>query len=269
MHIEARASQLSSAIQKELKARRPDDRYSHGLHGIFNPACEPAGLDPWSVVHAAWIDPGSRPSGQTDKQVKTRFLHRQLCQRARPIARICEVGFMAGHTSLLFLESVPGVQVVSFDLGDNQWTAVAASLLHDAYGFDRFEIVIGSSLQTVPRYHRTHSNVTCDVVLIDGAKDFASRLLDLTNFQHLSSPRAMLLFYEVCSLDCAQHAGPSCLTTSTKGAQPCYERWGGASKAYGTASDLQMINVTACDFPPGFKPHDRRPDGSCRAEYVV
>lgn len=53
------------------------------------------------------------------QQTKTRFLHEWLCRyiaRGRPMATICELGFMAGHSAMLFLETARTAKVVSFDV---------------------------------------------------------------------------------------------------------------------------------------------------------
>ena len=53
------------------------------------------------------------------QQTKTRFLHEWLCRyitRGRPMETICELGFMAGHSAMLFLETARTAKVVSFDV---------------------------------------------------------------------------------------------------------------------------------------------------------
>lgn len=239
LRIEAQAKALSRAVEAAMVKKKY--AYSHGYHGFFAPAYS---------------------------QVKTRFMHAQLCNSTRPINLACEVGFMAGHTSLLFLETLPGAKMLSFDLGDNPWTEEAAAQIREMYGADRFQLVVGSSLHTVPQYHREHPGTACDVVLIDGAKNFAQRLMDIVNVRHVSSPGAVLLFDEVCSVPCTKGTAPSCSIKQSRQAQSCYERWDGTSKAYGTASELELVNVSDCKFPPGFGPNDRRPDGVCSASFT-
>ena len=61
-------------------------------------------------------------------QVKTRFIYEWLCKylRKREISTVCELGFMAGHSALLFLQTVKKARLVSFDLGDAPWSRPAA-----------------------------------------------------------------------------------------------------------------------------------------------
>ena len=84
---------------------------------------------------------------------KAAFLHNETCVReaGEPVRQICEVGFNAGHTSLLWLEAVPTARVTAFDMGDMAYAAKQAALLKRAYG-NRFEVVWGSSLETVPAH---------------------------------------------------------------------------------------------------------------------
>eukprot|EP00966_Prymnesium_polylepis_P298181 6890258-Prymnesium_polylepis.1 len=78
--------------------------------------------------------------------VKTRFINKWLCRlqkkRQRPVRTICELGFMAGHSALLFLETVPSARVISFDMADNRCggTDTRRYLSHD-----RSELQISST----------------------------------------------------------------------------------------------------------------------------
>ena len=126
--------------------------------------------------------------GNEHRGVKTHFIHKWLCDYAkrRRIRTICEIGFMAGHSSLLFLETAPQARVVSFDLGDCPWTRPQAELLAATYGRDRFELVLGLSNNTIHTYAREHPGLSCDVVMVDGSKFPEPRYLDLRSFRALS-----------------------------------------------------------------------------------
>ena len=201
-------------------------------------------------------------AGQPDyKQVKTRFMHRHLCQMQPQPTTICEVGFMAGHTSMLFLESVPDARMLSFDWGNYPWTSSQGELMRDAYG-RRFNITFGLSQQTLPKFHKDHPDAYCDVVFVDGSKVYENRLLDLQNFKHMSTTHAAVFFDEVCD--------PACV----RGHKSCGEPWPGchmgSSEAYAVASRIGLLNVTDCDFPPGHMPSVKRKhegDGTCVARY--
>merc|ERR1719515_691716 len=58
------------------------------------------------------------------------------------VKNICEVGFNAGHSAMLFLLSNPRVKVYSFDLGLHPYTTPATALLSAQFP-GRFEFVKG------------------------------------------------------------------------------------------------------------------------------
>jgi len=187
---------------------------------------------------------------------KSRFFHDAICaltKAGRPPRTLCEVGFNAGHTALLFHETAPQAMVYSFDLLRSfPWSARNKALMRKAYGA-RSNAIDGDSTATLPRYHAEHPHVRCDVALIDGAKDARIRLADITNFQRMSSPSALLLLDEICTRDCAngeRSCGKGC--------------WGGTSDAYTMASRQGMINVTDCAWPR--RMHGK--DGVCTANYL-
>lgn len=94
-------------------------------------------------------------------------------------ATICEVGFNAGHSAAVFLTANPSAHYVGFDLGTLGWSAAQRSLVNTMFP-GRIEHIIGSSFQTVPRYHQQHPAFSCDLWSVDGdhgpdaAKDFAA-----------------------------------------------------------------------------------------------
>jgi hypothetical protein len=62
-------------------------------------------------------------SVQRYAMTKTRFIFATLTAAFDPSAAVtvCELGFNAGHSAMLFLETLPNARVVSFDLGDTRW----------------------------------------------------------------------------------------------------------------------------------------------------
>eukprot|EP00041_Stephanoeca_diplocostata_P013471 m.236078 g.236078 ORF g.236078 m.236078 type:complete len:317 (+) comp19347_c0_seq20:653-1603(+) len=121
--------------------------------------------------------------------VKTRFFFEKVCefgQRKYPKpVTVCEVGFMAGHTAQLFLETLgesPPSNVVSFDLGTWPWARPNGELLRSIYG-NRHTSVFGDSRKTIAQFASSHKDVQCDIVFIDGAKDESIRFSDINQFR--------------------------------------------------------------------------------------
>ena len=103
-------------------------------------------------------------------QTKTRFLNSWLCRYATrsKINTICELGFMAGHSSMLFLETVRSAQVFSFDMYDNPWSLPQGKLMEHTYG-QRFKLVVGLERDCAELlWERQHPRERCDAMFIDG-----------------------------------------------------------------------------------------------------
>lgn len=135
---------------------------------------------------------------------KTRFVYDTLLKLPTGSSEtiVCELGFMAGHSALLFLETLPLARVISFDLADNPWSYENANFMRETYG-NRFSFIPGDSFLTVPHFRAENPDVFCDIILVDGAKEPEDyRYNDILNFRQLAKPGAILLLDEVNSLEC-------------------------------------------------------------------
>lgn len=172
---------------------------------------------------------------------QAQFIISKICSLTDRPQQLCEVGFKTGHSAMLFLQTIPNSSVVSFGIGDTKPSVSAAQLLKQAYN-GRFEAVLGPLLTTIPNFHQTHPEMRCDVVIMDDARDYGERLIDIFNMRAISSPGALLILRQICSKECARSTsmvwGPSKL--------PCTICQGGASVAYGKAHQLGLIRVGNC-----------------------
>ena len=210
----------------------------HGMYGIF-------------AQGNNWLD---------YKQAKSRFLFNRLCPAANVLKNVCEIGFMAGHTSLLYLEALPNARVVSFELGDvayTPWLARQTRVFGEAYG-DRFEMVKGPSQITVPAYREAHPDFHCDAVFVDGAKTTDGRQRDFIEMRRLSSPTGMVFFDEVTTQACVNG-------TDERMCYPVNKDGSGRRKAdpqvYAAlgafrASRAGIIKVQDCAWTPGYEGED-------------
>ena len=222
-----------------------------GFHGMFGVFSEPLKSSP------GWIS--KYKYGST----KSSFIFNETCAHAHAspgeLLQICEIGFNAGHTALLFLEAAPAARVLSFDLGDMPWAKKQAALLSRAYGAARFQAVFGSSDETVPSYSsRLPKKASkCDVAFSDGGKTESLRLADLRNFRQLARPQALLLFDEITSLACVRGEGER--------EDSCGHAWQGTTYAYHRASREGWLRIDRCAWPPGLEDDD----GICAGRYVA
>ena len=179
-------------FSQRLIEKRNTTKYTvHGLFGIFGNG---------DLVADHPNKRYFRDYGDT----KIAFMHTHACRLGQRTWRptVCEVGFNAGLSALLLLESVPNGVVLSFDLGDMPWAREADRLLKNAYGSRRFPGVIwGDSKDTVQRMATRHPH-TCDLVFVDGDKSYDGRYKTLWALSDASRPNALVFMDEVTSMAC-------------------------------------------------------------------
>ena len=129
---------------------------------------------------------------------------------------ICETGFNAGHSALLFLLSHPKVEYYGWELGDPlgweksgartqnarlRWASgEAAERLRNAFP-GRVNVTFGDSHKTIVPFFRERPGLVCDVVSVDGDHSKKGVLTDLEQLEpHLREGGILL------TDDCNQHA---------------------------------------------------------------
>jgi len=105
---------------------------------------------------------------------------------------IAEIGFNGGVSSMAFLRSRPTARVVSFDIGTHTYIDAAKEYVDQRFP-DRHELVVGDSLETVPRYLRDNPDVCFDLAFIDGGHAYEVAKADIVNMRPLCRPGAALV----------------------------------------------------------------------------
>lgn len=104
---------------------------------------------------------------------------------SRPdVRRIAEIGFNAGHSSFLFLNSRQDTTVTSFDIGEHDYVGTAANYIGQKFP-GRHKLVVGDSTETVPVFTR-ETNETFDLLFIDGGHDYQTAAADIENMRGLA-----------------------------------------------------------------------------------
>lgn len=105
--------------------------------------------------------------------------HFSLGKNAR---NIMEIGFNAGHSSLLYLLSNPNSKITIFDLCEHKYTMPCFKFLQSKFP-NRLEIFGGDSTKTVKEFYEMNPNTKFDLIHIDGGhfndvpnKDFFNSL---------------------------------------------------------------------------------------------
>jgi len=111
------------------------------------------------------------------------------------VSTICEVGFNAGHSALLFLGFNQDTSLLSFDLGHHDYTWVSANTVLELFP-GRHTLILGDSRMTVPSFHSQFPDHQCDVLLIDGGHELDVVAADLRNGQGLVRPEKHVLLVD-------------------------------------------------------------------------
>lgn len=168
---------------------------------------------------------------------KTKFIFDTIGKASASINTplvICELGFNAGHSAVLFLETLPFAKVYSFDLGDVIWSGQNKDLLKEIYGA-RFEYIVGDSVNTMPEFIGV---LECDIAFADGQKDYEKRYLDMLSFSRLSKKGALIFLDEISDENCAMGKVPEAQCAPTH----YYEE----TKAYNRLVHDGIIAVDSC-----------------------
>ena len=120
-------------------------------------------------------------SGQMEKQTLTY----QTLAKTSFVKTVCETGFNAGHSALLFLSTKADIHVYSFDLGVHPYGRPSVDLLQKTFP-GRLNVTWGDSKVTVPAFAKYHPNIKCDIVIVDGGHNYREAKADLRNLRAMA-----------------------------------------------------------------------------------
>lgn len=103
----------------------------------------------------------------------------------QPSTRICEIGFNAGHSSMLMLlgrDQTP-LEFTIFDIGHHLYTKPCLTYIESQFQHVKFEYIEGDSIVTMPKWIETHKEYigTYDVVHVDGGHSEECIFNDMKN----------------------------------------------------------------------------------------
>lgn len=233
------------ALSQLLIDNRNVTKYDvHGLFGIFGKGDRVA-------------DNPTRCYFLNYEDTKVDFMHAHACRFGQRLTRptVCEIGFNAGLSALLLLESIPHARVLSFDLGDLPWARAADKILRKTYGAARFPgVTFGDSKLTIPQM-ATERPFRCDLSFVDGDKTYQGRYDTLAALRGVASNHAPVFMDEVTSKACVNGTYAS---GSDKHERRCAALNGGywpSVRAYNRACREGWLRVQRCAWPRRH-PHD-------------
>jgi predicted O-methyltransferase YrrM len=121
----------------------------------------------------------------------------EILRNNKDILTIMEIGFNAGHSAEIFLSN-SNAQVYSFDIGDHfhQYLKYGKMYINDKYP-DRHTLIFGDSKETIPRFKKNNSNITFDVIFIDGGHDYQTAFMDLLNCKQVAHNKTIVIMDDI------------------------------------------------------------------------
>ena len=113
----------------------------------------------------------------------------------KPI-NVLEIGFNSGHSSELFLENNNNINYLGFDIGINKQTLPMSDFMKLKYG-NRFNLIIGDSIISLPEYIKNNNSKKFDLIFIDGGHDYKIAKSDFDNCKKLSNEHTIIIFDDV------------------------------------------------------------------------
>ena len=102
------------------------------------------------------------------------------------VKTVCETGFNAGHSTLVWLSAKNHTKVYSFDIGMHPYSKPMMQYLKTKYP-GRLTATWGDSKKTLPVFYTKHPDVKCDVVVVDGGHSTDVASADFDNFRKMTS----------------------------------------------------------------------------------
>jgi hypothetical protein len=122
-----------------------------------------------------------------DKMEEKRNTRYNLWKCGKLAKNCLEIGFNAGHSAMLFLNSNPDIKIKSYDIAWHPYTIPCAIYLKQKYNL---ELVIGDSLQTTFGFN---PNEKYDLIHVDGGHSTELAFKDIINCRVSAHPDTLLI----------------------------------------------------------------------------
>lgn len=99
---------------------------------------------------------------------------------------IAEIGFNAGHSSLLYLLANSKSKLTIFDICEHSYTMPCFQYLQEKFP-NRLQIFPGDSTETVPNFHKNNPEARFDLIHIDGCHNTRIANRDFFNCWKIAS----------------------------------------------------------------------------------
>ncbi len=148
-------------------------------------------LDHYLMERGYFLAPEHSNKNEGYSSVAQRKAFLQDLQNLANVKKILEIGFNAGHSCELFLNSPSHPKVVSFDINMHPYTKIGVDFMRKEFK-DRFEFIEGDSRTKVVAYVNQHLGEKFDLIFIDGCHAFDFCVADIQNCQRLAHKDTLL-----------------------------------------------------------------------------
>ena len=137
-----------------------------------------------STLEELYLERGGMNMDGFSKQIQPQVKFLKDVVMKDDVKQVMEIGFNAGHSSELFLETNPNVHVTSFDIVQYNCVNVGKKFIDEKFP-NRHTLIKGDSLKTVPEY-ASKNNAKFDVIFIDGGHTYEVSKGDIINCKPLA-----------------------------------------------------------------------------------
>ena len=113
------------------------------------------------------------------------------CGKQTP-ARICEIGFNAGHSAMLLLLASSATTFTVFDIGHHRYTQTCLNYIEHIFPHVTFEYIVGDSTLTMPTQMEGRQE-TYDLVHVDGGHSEFCATSDMKHADILLKPGGIMV----------------------------------------------------------------------------
>ena len=113
------------------------------------------------------------------------------CGKQTP-ARICEIGFNAGHSAMLLLMASSATTFTVFDIGHHRYTQTCLNYIEHIFPHVAFEYIVGDSTRTMPTQMDGRIQ-TYDLVHVDGGHSEFCATSDMKHADILLKPGGIMV----------------------------------------------------------------------------
>ncbi|ELT90606.1 hypothetical protein CAPTEDRAFT_191993 [Capitella teleta] len=138
------------------------------------------------------LEGGVRLEGHSGQFQEQQMVYVKLAQLSF-VQTICETGFNAGHSTLIWLASKNSTKVFSFDLGNHEYAKKMAEHLQSKYP-GRLTVTWGDSTKTLPEFRKGHPEVKCDLLIVDGGHTVPVATADFENLREMANAGNIVVF---------------------------------------------------------------------------